>query len=483
MGTSGRLRQSELLNGVVIIPVFNRPEFLKICLEYIRQSDNYKDYLYLFAIDFGYSIENLQIIKDFEAEKELHFTKEHQINAKLSYNLLNAYSLATKLTEKIIILIEDDILVSKGFFKWHQEIHEKEKNIFCAIASKNDNTNFGTFDNPNFYYISQNADYQSLGTSFKSEKVKEFLTYATEKYFADTGLFCKTNFPQSKINKHHTEQAGLIRRVIEKNNYHVVFAHVPFCTHVGFYGKNNKTDKPYNYLQLKYIFQNETLFNNLVKNLWQLINFENDFTTLEKKNVEAIEEKYKFSVIIASYLGDYPNAATNREEKFIRAVNSVLQQTLQSFEIVIISDGCEKTRQIYLDKYSKFVNIKCLVISKQRLFSGKVRQTGIENASGKYICYLDTDDYFENNHLEKINENIKNFDWIFFNDNLNQMSITAGNITTSGICHKQNMKVTWADGYGHDLKFSKELQKISNNFKHIGTAGYIVCHVPKTLDL
>lgn len=54
-----------------------------------------------------------------------------------------------------------------------------------------------------------------------------------------------------------------------------------------------------------------------------------------------------FSIVMPSYLGDYNSSAgpsaTNRVEKFIRAVDSVLAQTFGSWELLIVADGCEKT--------------------------------------------------------------------------------------------------------------------------------------------
>ena len=51
----------------------------------------------------------------------------------------------------------------------------------------------------------------------------------------------------------------------------------------------------------------------------------------------------KFSVIMASYLGNYPGCANNREAKFIRSVKSFLNQSYDNKELIIVSDGCEIT--------------------------------------------------------------------------------------------------------------------------------------------
>ena len=54
-----------------------------------------------------------------------------------------------------------------------------------------------------------------------------------------------------------------------------------------------------------------------------------------------------------SYLKDYPGARSNPEEKFIRAVNSVINQSSPNWELVIISDGCEITKALYEEHFEQ----------------------------------------------------------------------------------------------------------------------------------
>ena len=58
------LNSYDIFMGIVVIPVFNRPEFLKICLECIERADNYKNYLYIFQLDWGYDKRNIDVIKE-----------------------------------------------------------------------------------------------------------------------------------------------------------------------------------------------------------------------------------------------------------------------------------------------------------------------------------------------------------------------------------------------------------------------------------
>lgn len=196
----------------------------------------------------------------------------------------------------------------------------------------------------------------------------------------------------------------------------------------------------------------------------------------------------RISVIMASYLNEYVSgphkSATNREFKFRRAVNSYLTQTFKDSELIIVSDGCEKTIRIYNDEYSNYPSIRLIQIEKQPLFSGNVRQVGLNNARGQIICYLDTDDFFGQNHLEIINKfDDKNYDWCYYDDYIfdgknKKLRIVKPQhcyIGTSSFCHKKNCPFKWEDGYGHDWK---SIQKILNlKYYKLETPEYIVCHI------
>jgi len=94
-----------------------------------------------------------------------------------------------------------------------------------------------------------------------------------------------------------------------------------------------------------------------------------------------------------SFLGQYPDCASDRKKKFRRAVNSYLSQDYQDKELIIISDGCSETVNLVKNFYQQ-KHIHLIEIKKQPLFSGNVRQAGINVAKGEIITYLDSDDFF-----------------------------------------------------------------------------------------
>lgn len=204
----------------------------------------------------------------------------------------------------------------------------------------------------------------------------------------------------------------------------------------------------------------------------------------------------KISVIMASYLGNYPNRAKNPEKKFIRAVNSFKKQTYQDKELIIVADGCDKTVELYNQYFSEDNNIQCIKIDKQPIYGSEVRNTGLKNATGELICYLDNDDVIGKKHLQILVDSFDNKkDFAYFNDYLvltsdfkklkkRNVEPRYGSIGTSSIIHKNFYKnniykyrPTWYSSYGHDWLFIISMAGSSMKFYKLkNVPQYLVCH-------
>lgn len=200
----------------------------------------------------------------------------------------------------------------------------------------------------------------------------------------------------------------------------------------------------------------------------------------------------KISIILASYLGEYESnghkSATDRLGKLNRAIASVLFQTYRNWELIVVSDGCELTNQSVGKMAEHYDKIKLVSLEKQPLFSGSVRQAGIEVATGELICYLDSDDMFGSGHLLNMMaecEYLENrFSWFYYDDYLYRGEDNVElrpvipqhcHIGTSSFCHWRSTPVVWGDGYGHDWRTIEGLLALPH--KKIGLLDYRVCHV------
>ena len=100
--------------------------------------------------------------------------------------------------------------------------------------------------------------------------------------------------------------------------------------------------------------------------------------------------KSKVSIIIPCY---------NQGQYVDDAVSSCLAQTYDNIEIIIVNDG--STDKFTNDFLSKYQRPKTKVINKRNEGLAEARNTGINNATGKYILPLDADDKIAPTYVEK----------------------------------------------------------------------------------
>ena len=91
-----------------------------------------------------------------------------------------------------------------------------------------------------------------------------------------------------------------------------------------------------------------------------------------------------------------------KKKKFIKAaVNSVLKQTYKNIEIVLIYDDVEKDDLNYIKSIKNLDSRIRLIINNKNCGAGFSRNNGIKFSKGNYIAFLDSDDIWLKNKLEK----------------------------------------------------------------------------------
>ena len=211
----------------------------------------------------------------------------------------------------------------------------------------------------------------------------------------------------------------------------------------------------------------------------------------------------KFSVIIPSY---------NRATLIKRAINSVLFQTYTNWELIIIDNESTDNTEEIINKYHD-KRIAFLKISNKGVIA-KSRNLGLKNATGDWIAFLDSDDWW---HKEKLSICFKyinsNTDLIYhkliiksrknkfflFERSLNtkklkkpiarSLLINGNVINNSSVVIRKNIidkvkglseefNLVTAEDYNLWLKISN----ISNNFKFINrNLGFYFIHESNTL--
>lgn len=116
-------------------------------------------------------------------------------------------------------------------------------------------------------------------------------------------------------------------------------------------------------------------------------------------------KEYYFSICCSVY---------NSENTIERAINSVINQSFKNIELIIVDDASQdKSFDICTEYAKKYNNIK---IYRNNINQGPLitKIIAFSKANGDYCLSLDSDDYFENNAIEIINNNIENYDLLFF---------------------------------------------------------------------
>ncbi len=92
----------------------------------------------------------------------------------------------------------------------------------------------------------------------------------------------------------------------------------------------------------------------------------------------------------------------NRKELLVLAIESVLNQTYKNIECIVVDDASDDNTKEYIKKYIEENKIKYIYIPKEASRGGNyARNLGIKNAKGDYIAFLDDDDEWLSQKIEK----------------------------------------------------------------------------------
>lgn len=102
-------------------------------------------------------------------------------------------------------------------------------------------------------------------------------------------------------------------------------------------------------------------------------------------------ENFKVSVIVPVY---------NAEKYLSRCMDSIVNQTLQEIEILCVDDGSTDSSVQILKKYAA-IDDRIRIITQENKGAGAARNRGLKEATGEYLSFLDADDFFEPQMLER----------------------------------------------------------------------------------
>ena len=101
----------------------------------------------------------------------------------------------------------------------------------------------------------------------------------------------------------------------------------------------------------------------------------------------------KISVIVPVY---------NVEDYLEKCLNSLVNQTLEEIEILVINDGSTDNSQKIIDEFQEKFPQKIKAFSKENGGLSDARNFGIDRATGEFLAFVDSDDYVSENMLQEM---------------------------------------------------------------------------------
>ena len=105
----------------------------------------------------------------------------------------------------------------------------------------------------------------------------------------------------------------------------------------------------------------------------------------------------KISVLVPIY---------NAEKYIEKCLDSIVNQTYENIEIVLIEDGSTDNSLEIIKEYSK-QDKRIKIISIKNNGVADARNKALENATGDYVTFVDSDDYVEKDYVETLYTNLK----------------------------------------------------------------------------
>lgn len=164
----------------------------------------------------------------------------------------------------------------------------------------------------------------------------------------------------------------------------------------------------------------------------------------------------KVSVIIPTY---------KRPGMLGRAIESVLNQTYKNIEVIVVDDNDEgskgrKETELFMEKYKNLKEVVYLKHKKNQNSSG-ARNTGIKYSASKYLAFLDDDDEFKKDKIEKqVNylkeKNLKGCYTLFIRKKMEKI-IQESTYSKEGNLQVETLNLTSKVGAGSTLMIDKEV--------------------------
>ncbi len=101
----------------------------------------------------------------------------------------------------------------------------------------------------------------------------------------------------------------------------------------------------------------------------------------------------------------------NAEKTIKKCIDSIINQTVNNWEIIAIDDGSSDKSYEILTEYAKTYSVKIHSFTQKNIGVTKTRERGIKEAAGEYIMFVDNDDYIDTDYVETFLKEIESGDY------------------------------------------------------------------------
>lgn len=358
----------------ILIPVLNGKDYFDLCLCSLIDSINEMPFEVI-IIDQGSTDGTLEMVKKFIQGNPNIILIENALNLGFAKAINQGAEIARG---KYLVIANSDLIFSKGW-------------LFPLVKCATEDYSIGVVS-PLTNFVGEGKQIDIDAVNIKINEIDEYANKIKNRdcitFIPDRLVFFCVLIPKNIFHL-----IGGLDEIYDLGNYEdddfclrarLNGFHLAICNNSFVYHHGSKTFKNQKIDYKSLMQRNEKIFYSRV------YEFATNPTLMKYKQ----SKQNEISVIVRT---------KDRSHLLKQCLFSLLNQTYQNFEVIIVNDG---EVDVVLDKgFYNSLNIKT-VLGKKRGRSAALN-TGLMESTGEFICYLDDDDIFYPFHLELMIENIK----------------------------------------------------------------------------
>lgn len=182
----------------------------------------------------------------------------------------------------------------------------------------------------------------------------------------------------------------------------------------------------------------------------------------------------------------------NVEYYIERCLSSIINSDISSinYELIIVNDGTKDNSMLIVDRFASENNHIKIINQENQGLSG-ARNTGVQQSKGRYIWFIDSDDYIETNVLMILTKALEfvpdviRFDstWVYKNKKEKRQLCNWGTSTIGGLEYlkKYGTSAVWTFMYNRDFLLDNNLYFIKNRLHEDDPFNFAVCLKAKSI--